>query len=135
MSPGEYKALVKATGAKAPRSKPELHLQIEMARWLRANLRPEVRWTASASGVHLGPRGAHDLKASGLEPGWPDLSFLCLDGVTRFIEVKAGSALSAPQKAFRASAAPFGIWARARSVDELIATVTAWGLVKPAVRQ
>jgi hypothetical protein len=127
----EYRALVVQKGGKPPRSKEELQLQIKMAAWLRRNLRDDVRFTASAAGVYLGHTAAHDLAASGLEPGWPDLQFFCPDGVTRYVEVKVkGGVLSADQKDFRDLAQPHGVWSICRTLDELKAQVRAWGLVK-----
>ena len=72
--------------------------------------------------MRVAPGVAGKMKAAGVRRGWPDLQLACLDGVTRYIELKvvrADSALSPEQQAFRAWAEPLGIWAKATSVAEV----------------
>jgi hypothetical protein len=51
---------------------PERNLQIQVADFLRVALRPPTIWTAFPAGGGGRVRGAQ-LKAMGLQPGWPDL--------------------------------------------------------------
>jgi hypothetical protein len=110
------------------RAQPELKLQIAVKQFLTYCLPANVEWTANAAGVPVTMHTANKMKASGVRRGWPDLQFLCPDGVTRYIELKAGASLSLEQRAFRDRCEPHGIWALARSVDEVAATLTGWGV-------
>lgn len=110
------------------RAAPETRLQISVKQYLNMCLDPAVQWTASLTGVHLTIQAATRAKAMGVRRGWPDLSFLFPDGVTRYIELKAGASLSPEQREFRDAAAPHGIWAVCRSVDEVEATLRGWGV-------
>jgi hypothetical protein len=78
-------------------------------------------------GAHMHIRTATKAKSMGVKRGWPDLQFLFPDGVTRYIELKAGASLSPEQKAFRDYAEPLGIWALGRSLPEVDAQLKAWG--------
>jgi hypothetical protein len=109
------------------RTNPEARLQIEVKQYLVVALPPSILWTASMAGVHVHIRTATRAKSMGVQRGWPDLQFLFPDGVTRYIELKAGSTLSPEQKAFRAFAAPLGIHAVCRSLPEVDAQLRAWG--------
>jgi len=109
------------------RAQPELRLQISVKQFLTVALPPSIEWTANAAGVHVTMHTANKMKASGVRRGWPDLQFLFPDGVTRFIELKAGASLSPEQKAFRDRCEPHGIWALCRSVDDVANALTGWG--------
>lgn len=115
---------------------PELSLQIRIKQMLMHRLPPDIPWTASAAGARMYATAARKAKASGVRPGWPDLSFLCPDAITRYIEVKAGSSLSKEQRDFRdyCQARRPDMWAPARSVDDVIDALTSWGVaLKPEV--
>lgn len=111
----------------AKRANPEARLQISVKQYLNLCLPPEIQWTASQAGVRLAMREAVKAKAMGLKRGWPDLQFLFPDGVTRYIELKAGAGLSPEQREFRDIAMPHGIWAVCRSVDEVETQLRLWG--------
>jgi len=97
---------------------------------LAKTLPPNVEWTANAAGVPVHIRTANMMKAAGVRRGWPDLQFLFPDGVTRFVELKAGASLSSEQRAFRdrCQAIRPDLWAVCRSVDEVADTLRAWGV-------
>lgn len=109
------------------RQNPELHLQITVKQYLTVALPSSIEWTASAAGVPVHVRTATQMKAAGVRRGWPDLQFLFPDGVTRYIELKAGSDLKPEQKAFRDRAKPHGIWALCFSLEDVIDTLRHWG--------
>jgi hypothetical protein len=119
---------------------PEQALQVKVHRFLKERMPDGSFYIASLSGVKLTPMTRMKAKAAGgLRAGWPDWSFLCADGITRFVELKrpdvkgqARGAMSAEQKAFQAQCAPFGIYAVCRSVDEVEAALIGWGVrLKP----
>lgn len=109
------------------KSSPEARLQIEVHNYLKVALPPSILFTASLAGAHLHVRTATRAKAMGVKKGFPDLQFLFPDGVTRYIELKAGSGLSPEQKAFRDFAEPLGIWALGRSLEDVDAALRGWG--------
>jgi hypothetical protein len=112
---------------KAKRAAPETRLQISVKQYLNMCLSDDVLWTASLTGVHLSMQARTRAKAMGVRRGFPDLQFLFPDGVTRYIELKAGASLSPEQRDFRDAAKPHGIWAVCRSVDEVEAQLRSWG--------
>lgn len=108
-------------------AQPELSLQIAVKRFLLLALPPQVEWTASLAGVHLGHTQRAKAKASGLRPGFPDLMFI-IDGEVKFIEMKTATGrLSDEQKQIHAALAP-GSVAVCRSLDEVATTLTGWGV-------
>lgn len=109
------------------KANPEARLQIDVHDYLKVALPPSILFTAQLPGAHMHIRTATKAKAMGVKRGWPDLQFLFPDGVTRYIELKAGASLSPEQVAFRDYARPLGIWALCRSVSEVDATLKAWG--------
>lgn len=120
-------------------NRPEAALQTAVKTYLTWCLPPLIEWTANAAGTTLGANKVARLrqggrsKAMGVRKGWPDLQFLFPDGVTRYIELKAGSGLAPEQRDFRdrCYAAEltlgFPIWALCRSVDEVETALRAWG--------
>lgn len=114
---------------KPARAAPEATLQITVKQYLVYCLPAGILWTASLTGTNLSIRAATKAKAMGVRRGWPDFSFLFPDGVTRFIELKAGASLSPEQREFRDHANPHGIWAVCRSVEEVAAALRGWGAV------
>lgn len=109
-------------------AQPEHKLQMQVKRYLIYCLPATYEWTASAAGVRVTEAVAIKMKAAGVRRGWPDLQFLCPDGVTRYIELKAGSSLRPEQKDFRDRCAPHNIWALCKSVEQVDATLRAWGV-------
>ena len=132
MTLDEYRALKAARKAAEPRrnDNPEHRLQCAVALWLEANVLPPTFWSADAAGVRVSPGVAAQMRAAGVNPGWPDLRFLCPDGVTRYIELKPGSdgSLSPAQRAFRDAAKPHGIWALCRTLEAVKLQLRAWGV-------
>jgi len=63
----------KSTGK--PKGKPEEGLQIRSAIYLRANMPPEIPWTAIEP-AGRGPRDGARQKAKGVNPGFMDYQFL-----------------------------------------------------------
>lgn len=119
---------------KPKRAAPEARLQMDVRRYLMICLPPahtpgSVIWTASLAGVNLSMQAANKAKSMGVSRGWPDLQFLFPDGVTRYIELKAGASLSPEQRDFRDRTTPHGIFAVCRSVEEVAATLRGWGAV------
>lgn len=116
---------------------PEARLQREVVRALEdLAVLKQLRvlgWTASAAGVRVGMQTATKMRAQGVKRGWPDLQFLCRDGVTRYIELKTDvGSLRPDQKKFRDATQPLGIWAMARSCGEVLDALDRWGLLGAA---
>lgn len=109
------------------RRHPEEALQRSIAEYLDLCLPPEILWTASMVGVSLNRVTRGRMRGMGVRPGWPDLQFLFPDGVTRYIELKAGAGLSTEQRRFRDVACPQGVWALCRSLDDVKAALRGWG--------
>jgi hypothetical protein len=120
----EYRALQ----AQKPRRNddPEHQFQCAVVLGLHEVLPPQVRWTANAAGVRVTPATARKMKEAGVQRGWGDLQFLFPDLITRYIELKRGAVLSAEQKGFRAAFEPMGIWAIARTWDEVEEPLARW---------
>jgi hypothetical protein len=83
----------------------------------------------------------------GLKPGWPDFIFLSSTGRVYFLELKSsigdlddGRQFSlipgvTPQQAFHRRMHAWGIECQvARSIDEAIRILTAWGVIRIATR-
>ena len=111
-----------------PRGAPEAKLQMTVRRYLEYALPADIMWTASLTGVFLSPQARAKAKAMGVRRGWPDLSFMFPDGVTRFIELKADGSLSPEQRDFRDLSRPHGVWALCRSVEGVEAVLISWGV-------
>lgn len=110
---------------RSPNRRDEAGLQKRVAAMLRAYLPDDVWWTASLSGVTLTPAIAGQAKASGMNRGAPDLSFIFPDGVTRYIELKSeDGTLSVEQKALARTLV--GDMAVCRSVPEVRQRLAAW---------
>lgn len=109
------------------RAAPETRLQIDIKQYLTVALGPEIYWTASLTGTYLSMAARTRAKAMGVQRGLPDLQFLFPDGVTRYIELKAGAGLSPEQREFRDRCAAHDIWALCRSIDDVATALTRWG--------
>jgi len=121
----EYRALEAKTRRRG--KDPEQELQEGWVVCIREILPPEVKFTASAAGVPLTPKVRSDLKAAGLEPGWPDLQFLFPDGITRYIEDKTPvGSLRPAQRAFRDACGDRDIWALARTWSDIETALARW---------
>lgn len=129
-------------GARKPRSNPEHALQVEIVRFLKYTLPPDVLFTASLAGAYLGPAQRAKMSAAGLARGWPDLQFI-IRRRTFYIELKAPIAvvsrtperygtlddpdLSDDQVMVLSALNPEA-WAICRSVAEVEAVMGRWGV-------
>lgn len=111
---------------------PEHKLQCAIADYLDAALLGTgVVWTANCAGGKASQFRANQMKAAGLKRGWPDLQALLPNGQVVFIEIKtATGSLSPEQRSFRDKCQATGcdIWALARSVEDVAAAFTRWGV-------
>lgn len=126
MAPNEARSLKPSWRRSSER---EVHIAI--VHYLRHALPPNVIVWHSANGEHRDRRTAQKLKAFGVLAGVADLAFvLPPDGRTAFIEVKAeGGRLSTEQRTFRDRATAAGaLFAECRSIPDVEATLTAWGV-------
>lgn len=98
---------------------------------------PTWKWSHFPSGEARTAAAGARLKRQGLKPGWPDYLFISpTTGQAYFLELKRGNGpLSEAQAEFRdwchAHRVP---WHCARSYDDAIATVIAWGVLRREVR-
>lgn len=132
----------KTTATKAKRQTPEADLQVQVNRFLKLTLPPDVKKTASLSGAHLGHSQRALAAAMGLERGWPDLQFL-VRRRTYYIELKAPITvrsrtperygtlddpdLSPEQRDFLSLAHP-DCWVICRSIEQVRDTLLVWGV-------
>lgn len=113
--------------ARKPRSNPEHALQVSVKQFLILALPPQIEWTSSLAGAHLGPAQRSKMKASGLRPGFPDLVFI-IRRRAYWIELKSDvGVLSADQRRVLDALHPES-WAVCRSVDDVAAALTKWGV-------
>lgn len=125
--------------AQAPRQSPEHALQVAVCGYLAVALPSDVEWTASLSGVFLGPSQRSKAKSAGLRPGWPDLQF-CINRRTFYIELKSPADhvsprhgtltdpdLSADQQRVLARL-HHDCWAVCRSVEDVRDALTRFGV-------
>jgi hypothetical protein len=95
-----------AVGKKLPRKKraqPEQQLHKAVARFLRVALKPPTTWTTMPAGGGGRIRGAQ-LKAMGLQPGWPDIIVLDRGPNVIGIELKAKKGTQQPAQRMIAQA-------------------------------
>lgn len=117
--------------------RPEEALQRSVAAFLRVAA-PDLLWFHPANGGARSPAEAGIFKAMGVRAGTPDLVFvLPPHGSVGFVELKAGKGrLSDSQREFAEAATAAGAaWAACRSLEEVVATLTKWGVklrVRPA---
>lgn len=103
---------------------------------LRRSARADWAWTHFPSGEQRTEATGARLKRMGLTPGWPDYLFVSPDGRLHCLELKRGTKgrLTDAQEAFRDGCLARGVpWRLARSYDEAIAAVVAWGVLKHKV--
>ena len=131
--PAGYKSKKSRTSS-TPRKQPERSLQTRIATMLSWMLPPEVPWTSIAHGVYVSgdpkqaARMGARLKAAGLHAGWPDL-MLIFKSRPIFIEIKAGTYLSQPQKLVHTQiVAAGGIVRVCRSEDDVVELLEALGV-------
>lgn len=109
------------------RANPEHKLQVAVREYLEYALPKSMYWTASLTGTHLSMQARAKAKAAGVRRGLPDFLFVFPDGVTRYIELKAkNGSLTPEQREFRDQFGPLGIFAVARSVDDVERALVEW---------
>jgi hypothetical protein len=94
---------------------------------------PALRWRAIPNGEYRSPRTAGRLKAMGVQPGVADLHITLPGGLTGWIELKSETGRQSEEQrnfeiAERADGAAYNV---CRSLDEVQATLKAWG-IRPA---
>jgi hypothetical protein len=119
------------------RERLEHDVQGEVVSWLRIALDPRVAWSAVDKGVKLSgdvverAKAAAALRRRGVENGLADLRFVLVGGRSAEIELKrpVGSRVSEDQKEWRRRVeGAGGLYAMARSVDEVRAILIGWGV-------
>jgi hypothetical protein len=117
-----------------PLAPTEHKLQVALVDYLAYAAKPEIFYFAIPNQGNRHIMNATKMKAEGVRSGVADLCFMLPAGRVAWLEMKtAKGALSETQKAFRDRALALGHhWALARSVDEAIEHLTAWGVMKPA---
>jgi hypothetical protein len=115
----------------------EHKLQVALMDYLYVAGRKDIRWFAIPNGGFRGRNEASRLKAEGVRAGVPDLCFILPEGRSAWLEMKTKiGKLSSAQKDFRDALLALGHhWAMARSVDEAIPHLTAWGVLKSAYKR
>jgi hypothetical protein len=114
----------------------EIVLHMAVADTLRRFGKADWRWSHFPAGEARDVRTAAKLKAMGTMPGWPDFLLVSpQDGRMHALELKrAGENLSGPQREFQAWAVGNGVpFEIARSVDEALAILSAWGCLRGAI--
>ena len=116
------------------RSGPEEVIHRAIVKHLQARAVPGVLWWHSANGGFRTKAEAGILKALGVRPGVHDL--VCIvppNGSIRSLEVKAKGEKPTPhQRAFGASIdAAGGEWAWADNLDDALAILEGWGVLRP----
>lgn len=121
------------------RAKPraiEHKIQVALMDYLAIAARPEIYYFAIPNQSNRHIANAARMKAEGVRAGSPDLCFLLPAGRVAWLEMKApNGTLSAAQREFCNRAQALGhLWAMARSVDEALPHLTAWGVMKAPYR-
>lgn len=114
------------------REHPSEHkIQCDLVSELKVSIRPEVVFCSIPNGGLRNWVVAKQMKAEGLRPGMPDLLFADENGVA-WLELKNNvGRLSEEQIGMRTKLESLGHrWAMARSVEEGMAQVGAWGMLE-----
>lgn len=114
----------------------EHSIQKSLVEYLTINCRPDVFFFSVPNGGLRHPSVAAKMKLEGLKPGVADLCFMLPGGRVAFLEMKnAIGRLSDHQLGFKAICERLGHpWAMARSVEEAIAHLATWNVLKRAPR-
>jgi hypothetical protein len=107
-------------------------IQCRLMRTLDYALKPELDVRALPNGGLRKMSVAIKLKAEGVKRGTPDIMVLLHKGRTGWLELKTEiGSLQQEQKDFRDKAILLGhLWAMARSVEEAMVVLTAWGAIR-----
>jgi VRR-NUC domain len=118
-------------GVKLPPA-PEFRTHCAIADALRVGIAPGWIWTHFPAGEKRDAGAAARLKRMGLKPGFPDFLLIAPTGVHCWLELKRGRArLTEAQDLFRTEMLERGVpHAVARSFDEAIRVLTAWGAIR-----
>lgn len=113
----------------------EFRTTIAVADALRIGCVPGWLWTHFPAGEHRNAKTGARLKRMGLKRGWSDFLLVDPGGVHHWLELKRGKAdLSDDQEAFALAMEARGVpWALARSFDEAVRQLTAWGALRLSV--
>lgn len=113
------------------RDNPEERLQAAIVQHLRLLAPKNVIWFHPANGGQRSKRTAARLKAQGVVPGIPDLSFVLPDGRAAFMELKAPNGrLSPAQKEFGDLCARMEVeYAVSSDLDQCLSILKAWGVL------
>lgn len=112
------------------RDDPEHRLQVAVAKYLKYALPSEILWTSTLNGAYLTQRQRTKMAESGLRRGIPDIIITVPGRGVFMIELKSDKGtLSAEQKLYRDALQPLGRWALARSLEEVEAAITVFGIV------
>jgi VRR-NUC domain len=115
-----------------PPPAPEFRTHCAIADALRVGIAPGWIWTHFPAGEKRDKGAAARLKRMGLRPGFPDFLLISPTGVHCWLELKRGRArLNWAQDLFRTEMLERGVpHAVARSFDEAIRVLTAWGAIR-----
>jgi len=110
----------------------EASLQISVAEWLARFGKPGLIWFHAANERQCSMRQGAYLKRMGVKAGVPDVCIVRPGGTAAFLELKSRDGRQTPeQQAFeqlcKANDSPYAI---ARTIDEAISTLTAWGCLR-----
>lgn len=110
----------------------EHDIQSRAVSLLRTLVKQDVHVYAIANGGYRRPSEAIRLKAEGVKAGIADLVFLAPNRVVGFLEMKTKrGSLSDEQIGFQSICIRHGhLWGEARSVEEAVDVVRAWGLLR-----
>jgi hypothetical protein len=111
---------------------PEHKIQVALFDYLAAAAKPDVYYFAIPNQSNRHINNAVKMKAEGVRSGIADVCVMLPGGRACWLEMKApGGSLSPDQKVFRLRCERLGHgWAVARSVDEAIPHLKAWGAVR-----
>lgn len=110
----------------------EHKIQVQLIDYLQVAARRDVYYFAIPNQSNRHISNAARMKAEGVRSGIADLCFMLPGGRVAWLEMKKpGGSLSDTQKQFRDRAQALGhYWALAKSLDEAIPHLRAWGVLK-----
>ena len=115
---------------RTPRANPEAQAQKSVKEFLVFCLPAEIQWSATLNGVRLTPQTLMKAKASGLRKGPLDIVLVWSGwhGHTKWVEMKSDvGRLTDEQKLWIAAVGPEHC-AVCRTVDDVAAALTGWGV-------
>jgi hypothetical protein len=121
----------------ATRSNPEAALHVSVVEWLTRFGKPGLIWFHPANERRCSPRQGAQLKRMGVKAGVPDICLVRPGGAAAYLELKSAKGRqTSEQIAFeqlcKTNGSPYAI---ARTIDEAITTLTAWGCLRSAHRK